>query len=44
MIVYTGVGRGFDFRAENVRTFADDLAAKNAVQRTADFMNKHLNK
>lgn len=44
VIVYPGVGRGFDFRPENVRTFADDLAAKDAVQRAATFMNKHLNK
>ena len=44
VIVYPGVGRGFDFRPENVRTFADDLASKDAVQRAATFMNKHLNK
>lgn len=44
VIVYPGVGRGFDFRPENVRTFADDLAAKDAIQRAAKFMNKHLNK
>ena len=44
VIVYPGVGRGFDFRPENVRTFADDLASKDAVQRAAVFMNKHLNK
>lgn len=42
VIVYPGVGRGFDFRPENVRTFADDLAAKDAVQRAAVFINKHL--
>lgn len=42
LIVYPGVGRGFDFRPENVRTFADDLAAKDAVQRAADFMRQHL--
>lgn len=42
LIVYPGVGRGFDFRPENVRTFADDLAAKDAVQRAADFMRAHL--
>ena len=42
LIVYPGVGRGFDFRPENVRTFADDLASKDAVQRAAAFMNKHL--
>lgn len=44
VIIYPGVGRGFDFRPENVRTFADDLAAKDAVQRAAEFINNHLNK
>ncbi|MGB5177201.1 MAG: dienelactone hydrolase family protein, partial [Gammaproteobacteria bacterium] len=43
-IVYPGVGRGFDFRAENVRTFADDLASKDALQRAATFMRTHLAK
>jgi carboxymethylenebutenolidase len=42
LIVYPGVGRGFDFRPENVRTFADDLASKDALQRAAAFMRKHL--
>lgn len=42
LIVYPGVGRGFDFRPENVRTFADDLAARDAVQRAAKFMREHL--
>ncbi len=42
LIVYPGVGRGFDFRPEHVRTFADDLAAKDAIQRAADFIHKHL--
>ena len=42
LIIYPGVGRGFDFRPENVRSFADDLAAKDAVQRAAAFMRKHL--
>jgi len=42
LIVYPGVGRGFDFRDENVRTFADDLASKDAVQRAARFMRRHL--
>ena len=42
LIIYPGVGRGFDFRDENVRTFADDLASKDAVQRAARFMRKHL--
>lgn len=44
VIIYPGVGRGFDFRPEDVRTFADDLASKDAVQRAAAFMIKHLNK
>ena len=42
LVVYPGVGRGFDFRGSEVRTFADDLAAKDAVQRAAAFMNLHL--
>ncbi|WP_428087251.1 dienelactone hydrolase family protein [Candidatus Thioglobus sp.] len=42
LIIYPGVGRGFDFRPAHVRTFADDLAAKDANQRTADFVNQHL--
>ena len=42
LIVYPGVGRGFDFRPENVRNFADDLASKDAVQRAAQFMRHHL--
>ena len=42
LIVYPGVGRGFDFRPQNVRTFADDLASKDALQRAADFMRRHL--
>ena len=42
LIIYPGVGRGFDFRPEHVRTFADDLAAKDAIQRAARFMRKHL--
>jgi glyoxylase-like metal-dependent hydrolase (beta-lactamase superfamily II)/dienelactone hydrolase len=42
LVIYPGVGRGFDFRDENVRTFADDLASKDAVQRAAKFMRKHL--
>ena len=43
LIVYPGVGRGFDFRPPHVRTFADDLATKDALQRTADFIKTHLN-
>ena len=42
LFIYPGVGRGFDFRPENVRTLADDLASKDAIQRAAEFMKKHL--
>jgi carboxymethylenebutenolidase len=42
LIVYPGVGRGFDFRPPNVRTFADDLASKDAIQRAAAFIDTHL--
>ncbi len=42
LIIYPGVGRGFDFRPAHVRTFADDLAAKDANQRTANFIRQHL--
>ncbi|NNJ95396.1 MAG: MBL fold metallo-hydrolase [Halobacteria archaeon] len=44
LVIYPGVGRGFDFRPENVRTFADDLASKDAVQRAARFMRAQLAK
>ena len=42
LIIYPGVGRGFDFRPESVRTFADDLAAKDAIQRAARFIRTNL--
>lgn len=42
LIIYPGVGRGFDFRPPNVRTFADDLATKDSVQRASKFMRHHL--
>jgi carboxymethylenebutenolidase len=42
LILYPGVGRGFDFRPPDVRTFADDLASKDAVQRAASFIGTHL--
>jgi carboxymethylenebutenolidase len=42
VIVYPGVGRGFDFRARAVRTFADDLAAQDALRRSAEFIRRHL--
>jgi carboxymethylenebutenolidase len=42
VIVYPGVGRAFDFRPREVRTFADDLAAQDALRRTAEFIRTHL--
>ena len=42
LIIYPGVGRGFDFRPPHVRTFADDLATKDALLRTANFIRQHL--
>ena len=44
LVIYPGVGRGFDFRPENVRTFADDLASKDAIQRAERFIRQHLGK
>jgi len=42
VIVYPGVGRGFDFRPPEVRTFADDLATQDSLQRTATFIRAHI--
>lgn len=42
VIVYPGVGRGFDFRPPEVRTFADDLASQDALRRTAEFIRRHM--
>jgi len=42
LVEYPGVGRGFDFRGSEVRTFADDLATKDAIQRASRFMKEHL--
>ncbi len=42
VIVYPGVGRGFDFRPPEVRTLADDLAAQDSLQRAALFMRSLL--
>jgi carboxymethylenebutenolidase len=42
VIVYPGVGRGFDFRPPEVRTFADDLATQDSLLRAAAFMRRHL--
>ncbi len=44
LVIYPGVGRGFDFRPPNVRTFADDLATKDSNTRAAAFMHAHLAK
>ncbi|WP_018948203.1 dienelactone hydrolase family protein [Thioalkalivibrio sp. ALMg11] len=41
-IEYPGVGRGFDFRNGNNRTFADDLASRDAMTRVTRFVNQHL--
>lgn len=42
LIVYPGVGRGFDFRPPNVRTFADDLASQDSLRRATEFIHRHL--
>jgi carboxymethylenebutenolidase len=42
LVLYPGVGRGFDFRPADVRTFADDLASKDSLARAADFIRRHL--
>ena len=42
VIVYPGVGRGFDFRPREVRTLADDLAAKDSIARAAAFVRAQL--
>lgn len=42
VIVYPGVGRGFDFRPPEVRTFADDLATRDSLLRTTAFIRTHL--
>ena len=42
LVIYPGVGRGFDFRPPRVRTFADDLATRDSVMRAANFMRRQL--
>lgn len=42
VVVYPGVGRGFDFRPPEVRTLADDLAARDSLQRATEFIRLHL--
>ena len=44
LVIYPGVGRGFDFRPPHVRTFADDLAAQDAMMRATRFINDNLAK
>jgi len=42
LMAYPGIGHGFDFRPENARTLADDLASQGALQRAARFIRKNL--
>ena len=42
VIVYPGVGRGFDFRPRELRTLADDIATQDSLVRSAAFLRKHL--
>jgi len=42
VLVYPGVGRGFDFRPREVRTLADDMAAQDSLARAAGFIRTHL--
>jgi carboxymethylenebutenolidase len=42
LVTYPGVGRGFDFREPPVRTFADDLATRDALMRATGFMRRSL--
>jgi len=44
LVLYPGVGRGFDFRPADVRTLADDLASKDSLTRAAEFIRQHLRK
>ena len=42
LVIYPGVGRGFDFRPSHVRTLADDLAAQDSLMRATRFITNHL--
>jgi carboxymethylenebutenolidase len=42
VVVYPGVGRGFDFRPREVRTLADDMAAQDSLVRAAAFIRRTL--
>jgi len=44
LVIYPGVGRGFDFRPPHVRSLADDLAAQDALMRATHFINANLAK
>jgi len=44
LVVYPGVGRGFDFRDGDRRRFADDLAAKDALIRSAKFIKANIDR
>ncbi|MCD6044540.1 MAG: dienelactone hydrolase, partial [Burkholderiales bacterium] len=41
VVVYPGVGRGFDFRPPEVRTLADDMATQDSLLRAAGFIHAH---
>ncbi len=42
LVIYPGVGRGFDFRPPDVRTLADDLAARDALMQADRFIRSSL--
>jgi carboxymethylenebutenolidase len=42
VVVYPGVGRGFDFRPREVRTLADDMATQDSLVRAAAFIKEKL--
>lgn len=42
LVVYPGVGRGFDFRPAAVRTLADDMAAQHALMEATRFIRAKL--
>ena len=42
LVIYPGVGRGFDFRPPNVRTLADDLAAQDSLKQATRFSRDAL--
>jgi hypothetical protein len=41
LVIYQGAARGFDFRTVE-RTLADDLAKMDSMNRTIEFINRHL--